>query len=119
MPDTQYLSGAFDLDALQRSLGEIVRRHEILRTTFQMIDGQPVQVIAPPQPLSLDVIDLRHLPEEECQAEAQRLANEESQKPFDLSRGPLFRTRLVRVAEDEHLLLSTMHHIISRVVSAL
>jgi hypothetical protein len=113
MPDTQYLSGAFDLDALQRSLGEIVRRHEILRTTFQMIDGQPVQVIAPPQPLSLDVIDLRHLPEEECQAEAQRLANEESQKPFDLSRGPLFRTRLVRVAEDEHLLLSTMHHIIS------
>ncbi|HEX7771265.1 MAG TPA: amino acid adenylation domain-containing protein, partial [Pyrinomonadaceae bacterium] len=113
VPDTQYITGPFDLDALQRSLSELVRRHEILRTTFQMIDGQPVQVIAPPEPVTLDMIDLSHLPDGERAAEAQRLADEEAQKPFDLSRGPLFRMQLVRLEEEEHLLFSTTHHIIS------
>jgi hypothetical protein len=90
-----------------------VRRHESLRTTFQTVDGEPMQVIAPPQPLSLHVIDLSDLPPQERQTEAQRLADDETQKPFDLSRGPLFRVKLVRIAEEEHLLLITMHHIVS------
>ena len=60
VPDAHYLKEKFDIDALQRSLTEIVRRHESLRTTFQMIDGQPVQVISPPQPFTLNVIDLTH-----------------------------------------------------------
>ena len=113
VPDALHFKGPFDLDAMQRSLSEIVRRHEILRTTFQTVDGQPVQVIAPPQPMTLNVIDLSHLPDGEREAEAQRLTTEEVQKPFDLSRGPLFRVQLVRLAKEEHLLLSTMHHIIS------
>ncbi len=113
VPDTLYFKGAFDLDAMQRSLSEIVRRHEVLRTTFQTVDGQPVQVIAPAQPITLNVIDISHLPDQEREAEAQRLTNEEVQKPFDLSRGPLFRVQLVRLAEEEYLLMSTMHHIVS------
>jgi amino acid adenylation domain-containing protein len=113
LPDTHYFKGPLDLDALQRTLTEIVRRHESLRTTFQTVDGEPMQVIAPPQPLSLHVIDLSDLPPQERQTEAQRLADDETQKPFDLSRGPLFRVKLVRIAEEEHLLLITMHHIVS------
>src|SRR5215216_5489917 len=113
LPDTHYFKGPLDLDALQRSLNEIVRRHEVLRTTFQMVDGKPMQVIAPPQPLELPVIDISHLPEAERTAKAQQLADEDSNKPFDLSRGPLFRVQLVRLAKEEHFLLFTMHHIIS------
>ncbi|HEX7334408.1 MAG TPA: amino acid adenylation domain-containing protein, partial [Pyrinomonadaceae bacterium] len=113
VPDAHYLKEKIDIDALERSLSEIVRRHESLRTTFQMIDGQPVQVIAPPQPFSLNVIDLSHLPDEERQAKAQLLATEEAQKPFDLSHGPLFRVQLVKLTEKQHLMLLTMHHIIS------
>jgi len=113
LPDTHYFKGVLDLDALERTLNEIVRRHESLRTTFQTVNGEPVQVIAPPQPLSLQVVDVSHLPQQERKAEAQRLADEDAQQPFDLSRGPLFRVQVVRLAEDEHLLLMTMHHIVS------
>src|SRR5215217_1884490 len=90
VPDTHFFKGRLDLDALERSLTELIRRHEVLRTTFQLIDGEPVQVIGPPEPLKLNIIDLSHLPTKERESEAQRLANEESQLSFDLSRGPLF-----------------------------
>ena len=113
LPDTHYFKGPLNLEALQRGLSEIVRRHELLRTTFQMIDGQPVQVIAPAEPLELKVIDISHLPDAERTAKAQQLADEDSTQPFDLSRGPLFRVQLVRLAEEAHWLLFTMHHIIS------
>ena len=113
LPDTHYFKGPLDLDALQRTLTEIVRRHESLRTTFQTVDGEPMQVIAPPEPLSLEVIDLSDLPPQERQVEAQRLADDDAQQPFDLSRGPLMRVQLVQLAEEEHLLLITMHHIVS------
>jgi amino acid adenylation domain-containing protein len=113
LPDTHVFKGPLDFDALQRALTEIVRRHESLRTTFQTVDGDPVQVIAPPQPLALQVIDLSDLPPQERQAKAQQLADDDAQQPFELSRGPLFRVQLVRLAEEEHLLLITMHHIIS------
>jgi amino acid adenylation domain-containing protein len=113
LPDTHYFKGPLDLEALERSLSEIVRRHESLRTTFQTVNGDPMQVIAPPQPLSLQVVDLTALPPQERQAEAQRLADDDAQRPFDLSTGPLFRVQLVRLAEEDHLLLITMHHIVS------
>ncbi len=113
MPDTHYFKGALNLEALERSLSEIVRRHEILRTTFQLVDGMPVQVIAAAEPLTLEVVDLSEMAEAEREGKAQRLANEEAQQPFDLSRGPLFRARLLRLSEAEHVLLLTMHHIIS------
>ncbi len=113
LPDTHYFKGPLDFDALQRTLTEIVRRHESLRTTFQTVDGEPMQVIAPPEPLSLQIVDLSEMPPQERQAEAQRLADDDAQQPFDLSRGPLMRVQLVRLAEEEHLLLITMHHIVS------
>ncbi len=113
MPDTHSFKGALDLEALERSLSELVRRHEILRTTFALVEGTPVQVIAGPARLRLAVVELSGLGAEARASEAQRLANEEAQEPFDLSRGPLFRMRLLRLGEAEHVLLLTMHHIIS------
>lgn len=113
IPDTHYFDGPINLDALERSLSELIRRHEVLRTTFQSRNGEPVQVIAEPQPQKLEVVDLSHLPESEREAEAQRMADEEAERPFDLARGPLFRFRLLRLAEANHILLLNMHHIIS------
>jgi amino acid adenylation domain-containing protein len=113
IPDSHYFNGPVNLEALERSLSEIVRRHESLRTTFHAINGEPLQVIAEAQPQKLEVIDLSHLPEAEREAEAERMGDEETMQPFDLTRGPLFRFRLLRLAEEKHILLLTMHHIIS------
>ncbi len=113
VPDTHSFHGPLNIDALERSLSEIVRRHEILRTTFQTVAGEPVQVIAAARPQRLAVIDLSELPQTEREAEAERMAHEETQQPFDLTRGPLFRFRLLRLAAEQHILLLTMHHIIS------
>ena len=109
---TSRLTGLLDVKALERSLNEIVKRHEALRTTFTMIDGQPMQTIAPRLPLTLSVRDLSQLPSDERAAETRRLRNE-ALRPFNLERGPLLRASLLRHAEDEHLLLLTMHHIVS------
>ncbi|MGB8509563.1 MAG: condensation domain-containing protein [Pyrinomonadaceae bacterium] len=113
MPAPVRLGGKLDLTVLERSMQEIVRRHEILRTTFVMDDGQPVQLIAPTLDLPLSFIDLEHLPPVERMEEAKRLASEEGLKPFDLSTGPLLRVSLLRLCEDDHAILLTMHHIIS------
>jgi amino acid adenylation domain-containing protein len=107
------LTGALDLPVFERSLSEIVRRHESLRTTFVAVDGQPTQVIHPAMPLSLPVTDLTEVAEAERNREAARLAAEEARQPFELRRGPLLRARLLRLDEDEHIILVTMHHIIS------
>ncbi len=107
------LTGLLDIQALERTLNEVVRRHEVLRTTFAERDGQPVQIISPPQPFSLPLIDLCPLPAEERQQKAQQLATAEAVRPFDLSRGPLLRLNLLRLDATEHVLLTTMHHIIS------
>jgi hypothetical protein len=100
IPDMQQFSGPLNLAALERSMSELIRRHESLRTTFQSIDGEPVQVIAEAQPRKIEVIDLSHLPQGEREAEAQRMARDEGEVPFDLSRGPLFRFRLVKLEEE-------------------
>ncbi|HEY5705995.1 MAG TPA: amino acid adenylation domain-containing protein [Terrimicrobiaceae bacterium] len=111
MPSALGLKGPLNLGALEQSFNEIIRRHESLRTTFSSLEGKAVQVIAPSLRISLDVVDLRdHAQGEE---EAMRLAQEEARRPFDLARGPLFRSKLLRLGEDDHVLLLTMHHIVS------
>jgi amino acid adenylation domain-containing protein len=107
------LRGALDADALRASLDALVARHETLRTTFAEQGGGPVQVIHPPAPVPLPELDLRDLPEAEREARAERLAVGEALKPFDLARGPLLRSLLLRLAEDDHVLLFTMHHVVS------
>jgi amino acid adenylation domain-containing protein len=111
MPAALRLRGPLDVGALGQSLGEIVRRHEALRTTFVAVEGRPFQVIAEPRAVGLPVIDLAGLPETEREAEAERLAGEEAQRPFDLARDLLLRARLLRLDEREHVLLLTLHHI--------
>ncbi|HEV2763828.1 MAG TPA: condensation domain-containing protein, partial [Pyrinomonadaceae bacterium] len=107
------LSGRLNVGVLEEALSEIVRRHEILRTTFESAGGQPVQVIWKPEPLRVALEDLRGLGEAEMGAEVRRLINEEARAPFDLSAGPLLRVKLLRLAGDEHVVSLTMHHIIS------
>ncbi len=98
---------------LERALNEIVKRHETLRTTFAVKDGQPVQMIAPDLHLTIPIIDLRSYPEAQLHTEVQRLANKEAKRPFDLEHGPLVRATLLRHADTDYMLLMTMHHIIS------
>ncbi|HEX2188233.1 MAG TPA: condensation domain-containing protein, partial [Longimicrobiaceae bacterium] len=106
------LAGALDEAALERSLSEIVRRHEALRTTFGEVDGSPVQVIAPFGAFSLPVEDLSGLGEADREAAVGRRAGEEARRAFDLSAGPLFRAALLRLGAEEHVLLLTVHHIV-------
>ena len=105
--------GRLDVTALERSLNEIVKRHEALRTTFSAIDGQPIQVVVPYLVLSLPVKDLRELPEDEREAAALKQATDESRQSFDLAVGPLLRTTLYRLGSDHHILSLTIHHIVS------
>ncbi|HEY7492621.1 MAG TPA: amino acid adenylation domain-containing protein [Candidatus Tectomicrobia bacterium] len=107
------LTGVLNVAALEQSFNEIVKRHEALRTTFRAVDGRPMQAILPSLHLTLRVVDLSALPELEQQAETQRLGREEARQPFDLAQGPLIRIRLLRLDEQEHTLLVTLHHIIS------
>jgi amino acid adenylation domain-containing protein len=116
MPAAVRLLGALHFTALEQSLTEMVQRHETLRTTFPRVeDGSPIQNIHQLEGFSyqLSVTDLQSLAAEEQATEAQRLTSEEAQRPFDLAEGPLFRTTLLRVGPQEHVLLLTMHHIIS------
>jgi amino acid adenylation domain-containing protein len=113
IPAAIRLKGLLNLAALEQSLNEIVKRHESLRTTFVMVDGRPAQVIAPPLTIKLPVVDLRKLPETERETEVRRLVTEGAQRPFDLSQGPLLRVALLRLGDEEHVGLLTMHHIVS------
>jgi non-ribosomal peptide synthetase component F len=107
------LRGRLDARALADALGEIVRRHDVLRTTFILAGDEPAQVVAPAVPFSLPEVDLVGVPAEAREAEALRLATEEERRPFDLTRGPLFRATLLRLGEEDHMLLVTMHHIVT------
>ena len=106
------IEGDLKAPVLEQCLNEIISRHEIFRTTFPAMNGQPLQVISPIQPLTLSVSDIGRLPAGERDDEVRRHATDEAALPFDLDRGPLVRARLLRVGEQEHLLLLTMHHII-------
>jgi len=113
IPNALRFTGRLNITALEQSINEIVRRHEVLRTTFQVVDGQPVQVVSPSLNLKLPVVDLQYLPEPEGEAEVLRLAEREAHLPFDLARGPLLRGTLLKLSAAEHVLLFTMHHIVS------
>ncbi|HEX6289380.1 MAG TPA: amino acid adenylation domain-containing protein [Herpetosiphonaceae bacterium] len=123
LPIALRLTGALDVAALAETLSAIVRRHQVLRTTFASQGpgsadrSEPVQVIAPPAPHPLNVVELHpegtRLPADEREAAALRLVEEELERPFDLERGPLLRTMLLRLSPTEHILLLTLHHIIS------
>jgi hypothetical protein len=97
IPSAMRLKGRLKVAALDQALSEIVRRHEVLRTTFAVVHGRPVQVITPALALTLPVVDLRQLPETEREAEARRLATAEAQLPFELIRGPLLRAALLQL----------------------
>jgi len=113
MPAALRLRGVFDLAVAQRVVRELVRRHESLRTIFSAIDGQPVQVIVPELEVPVTLIELQHLADAERGRAVQRLTAEEARNPFDLAVGPLLRVVLLRLAADEHILLMSMHHIVS------
>jgi amino acid adenylation domain-containing protein len=113
VPSVTWLKNELDVAALERSINEIVRRHEVLRTTFRAVEGEPMQVISPALRVTLPVIDLSQLEEPLRTQTAESIADEEAGRGFDLARGPLLRSMVVRCGEDEHCLLLTMHHIIS------
>ncbi|NJN68212.1 MAG: AMP-binding protein [Chloroflexaceae bacterium] len=113
MTEALRLKGNLEVSALERSFREILRRHETLRTCFATVDGQPIQVVVPELELEVPVIDLRGLPTSEREAAAQQQMTEQGCQPFDLAQVPLVRMQLLRLTDDEHLLVVTMHHIIS------
>ena len=113
VPKVYRLKGALKVDALRAALDELVERHESLRTRFGFEDSGPVQVIAAQLRIGLEVEDLTGLAAGEREGEARRRAQQEAQTPFDLERAPLLRARLLRLDEQEHWLLLTLHHIVT------
>ena len=107
------LSGPLNTSALEQAFNEIIRRHESLRTTFSSVNGRPAQIIKPEQTLRMEVLDISALDAVQRQEKAQQLAREEAARPFNLAEGPLLRASLVRLDAEEHVILLTMHHIVS------
>jgi amino acid adenylation domain-containing protein/non-ribosomal peptide synthase protein (TIGR01720 family) len=107
------LHGRLDLGALNAAMTGLVARHESLRTTFATVNGRGAQLIHPPRPVALPVLDVSEWPGPRREAEITEVLARECDQPFDLCQGPLLRARLVRIAEDDHVLVLTMHHIIT------
>src|ERR1700693_1463927 len=107
------ISGPLNIDALTSAIAAVVRRHESLRTVFESVDGLACQVVLPEVMVKVPVLNLTDLPEGERKAAALRIASEEGKKPFDLTRGPLLRSVLLRLDRDQHILVLAMHHIIT------
>jgi amino acid adenylation domain-containing protein len=113
VPAAFRIRGCLQVAALERSVNEIISRHEVLRTTFAEIEGRPVQIVAPRLTLSIPVEDLSRLPEVERTERVKRTAARLREQPFDFARGPLVGAALVRVAEEEYHFWFLMHHIVS------
>src|SRR5438128_5572373 len=110
VPVATRLRGPLDVDALERAINVLVERHESLRTAFTLVDGVPHQVIRPPRPVSITVVDLSDAPEAE--GRGLEVAAGQARRPFDLS-DELFRVALVKLGDEDHLLSLTLHHIIT------
>ena len=107
------LAGALNIEALERTFSEIIKRHEVLRTSFRIgKSGRPVQIIKPPQAVKLLPLDLSQLSAPEQEAQLGQIAEREARQPFDLSQAPLLRVALIHLSEQEHVVLLTMHHIV-------
>ena len=106
------LKGQLNITALEQSLNEILRRHEVLRICFKTVEGRPVQVISPVTPLSLPVIDLNELPPAQQETKVRQLAIAHAQQPFALDTAPMLRVKLLRLSQQEHVALFVMHHIV-------
>ncbi|MET0399846.1 MAG: amino acid adenylation domain-containing protein, partial [Longimicrobiaceae bacterium] len=113
MPFPLRLRGKLEPATLARALTELARRHESLRTVFRSVEGEPVQVVRPAAPVALPVVDLRGLVDEDREAALLRLAREEAARAFDLERGPLLRSTLLRPGDEEWAVLFTLHHVVS------
>ena len=113
MPSALRLRGALDVEALRRSLSALIERHESLRTVFVETDGVPAQVVHASALGGIVLEDLRGVPAGEREGEARRLAGEEALRPFDLGRGPLLRSTLLRLGDEDHVLCFTLHHVIT------
>ncbi len=111
VPGSIRLTGPLDISALRKTLNEIVRRHECLRTSFRVKDSQPFQLIADSLVVDLPVIDLSLCSDRESTIDI--LSFKEARRPFDLAHDPLLRTIIFKVGEDEHVLLLNMHHAVS------
>jgi len=107
------LRGRLHVAALERTFGELVRRHEVLRTRFPADGPEPVQVIDPPAPVPLPGVDLGGLAEDRREAELERLRSEEARRPVELAAGPVFRVTLLRLAPEDHVVLATLHHVVT------
>ncbi|MBO3458249.1 amino acid adenylation domain-containing protein [Aetokthonos hydrillicola Thurmond2011] len=107
------LTGSLKFTALKQTFNEIVRRHETLRTTFIMLEQQPVQAIAPSLSIPLPLIDLRNFDSQERETQARQIATQEAQRPFNLSTGSLLRVKLLQLDEAEYVLLLNLHHIVA------
>ena len=113
LPVVIRLEGPLNITTLEESIGEIVRRQEILRTTFSEVNGKPVQIISSEKTLDLDVVDIRQQPKGDREGEIQRLITEEAKEPFDLAGGSLMRLKLLHLDDQKYMFLFTMHHFIS------
>jgi amino acid adenylation domain-containing protein/non-ribosomal peptide synthase protein (TIGR01720 family) len=113
MPAAIRVTGPLDVETFERCVTEILRRHEILRTTFHASGGEAFQVIAPPTAWRLPRQDLSSVPADQRESVAQQVALDEGRKPFDLTRGPLLRLTLLKLSDEVHQLVVVMHHIIS------
>jgi amino acid adenylation domain-containing protein len=113
MPSALRLRGELDMQALHRALDTIVERHESLRTHFTEIESQPVQIIEPPSPFHLKMENLSGLSEDAQRERVLAAMRQEWDQPFDLSRGPVLRVKLIKLSEQDHILLRTFHHIVS------
>lgn len=112
VPTVIRLTGSLNLTALEQTFNEIVHRHETLRTTFIVLDGQPLQAIALSLTIPISVLDLQLLPDDEREVEVKSIVTAEIEHPFNLSSGPLLRVKLLVLSNTEHILLLNMHHII-------
>jgi len=113
VPKAVRFSGKLDVPALQCTIDHIVNRHEALRTSFVVTDGVPFQVVKETHSVEMPLIDFSHVGETEREPEAARRLGHEARRMFDLAQGPLIRAALLRLQPDEHILLLTMHHIVT------
>ncbi|MEH2072616.1 MAG: amino acid adenylation domain-containing protein [Nostoc sp.] len=113
IPIVFQIKGQLSITALEQSLNKILQRHEVWRTTFKLVNGEPIQEIVPQLTWDLPIINLEHLSGKDWEGEVKQLVAKEATKPFNLAKGLLVRAILLRLSEEEHVLLVTMHHIIT------